>query len=50
MRLFLRTQLRSKRYLSPGAVIEATIRTADGALDLGLQRTTIIAAAPNPVG
>lgn len=47
MRLFLRTQLRSKRYLCPGAVIEATIRTADGALDLGLQRTTITSAAPS---
>lgn len=48
LRLFLRTQLRSKRYLAPGAIIEATIRTADGALDLGLQRTIITAAAPTP--
>jgi len=47
LRLFLRSQLSSKRYLSPGSVIEATIRTADGAVDLGLQRTPITADTPD---
>lgn len=39
--LFLRGQLRSDRYLRPGAVIEATIATDDGAIDLGRQRSVI---------
>ena len=43
LRLFLRSQRRSRRYLTSGSVIEATIRTADGAVDLGLQRTPIMA-------
>jgi hypothetical protein len=30
-----------KPYLKPGDVINASIRSADGALDLGVQRTTI---------
>lgn len=34
-----------KPYLKPGDVVTASIRNADGTLDLGAQRTTIIAAS-----
>jgi 2-keto-4-pentenoate hydratase/2-oxohepta-3-ene-1,7-dioic acid hydratase in catechol pathway len=39
--LFVRSQSRSNLYLSPGDRIEASIRTADGALDLGTQHNRI---------
>jgi 2-keto-4-pentenoate hydratase/2-oxohepta-3-ene-1,7-dioic acid hydratase in catechol pathway len=39
--LFVKGQARSGAYLKPGDQIVATIRTADGALDLGTQRTTV---------
>jgi 2-keto-4-pentenoate hydratase/2-oxohepta-3-ene-1,7-dioic acid hydratase in catechol pathway len=39
--LFVRSQSRSKAYLSPGDRIEASIRTADGALDLGIQHNHV---------
>ncbi|MGZ4612873.1 MAG: fumarylacetoacetate hydrolase family protein [Kineosporiaceae bacterium] len=39
--LFVRSQSRSKAYLSPGDRIEASIRTADGALDLGTQHNGV---------
>ena len=39
--LFLRSQSRSSAYLSPGDRIEASIRTADGALDLGTQHNRV---------
>jgi len=38
---FLRSQRRSKGYLEPGDLIEAEIRTVDGAIDLGRQQTRI---------
>jgi 2-keto-4-pentenoate hydratase/2-oxohepta-3-ene-1,7-dioic acid hydratase in catechol pathway len=40
------SKLQAKRpYLQPGDVVEASIRTADGALDLGVQRNHIVEAA-----
>ena len=39
--LFVRSQSRSGAYLSPGDRIEASIRTADGALDLGTQHNRV---------
>jgi 2-keto-4-pentenoate hydratase/2-oxohepta-3-ene-1,7-dioic acid hydratase in catechol pathway len=39
--LFVKGQLKSSAYLKPGDEIAASIRTADGALDLGTQRTTV---------
>jgi hypothetical protein len=39
--LFVRRQSRIRAYLQPGDRIEATIRTADGALDLGTEHTTV---------
>ncbi|MEV6348771.1 fumarylacetoacetate hydrolase family protein [Actinoplanes sp. NPDC051851] len=36
--LFVTTQSRSSAYLRPGDLVEASIRTADGSLDLGVQR------------
>ena len=40
-RLFLNRQTRNTRYLQHGDVVEATIATDDGALDLGTQRTPV---------
>jgi len=39
--LFVRSQSRSRAYLSPGDRIEASIRTADGVLDLGIQHNRV---------
>jgi 2-keto-4-pentenoate hydratase/2-oxohepta-3-ene-1,7-dioic acid hydratase in catechol pathway len=39
--LFVRSQSRSTAYLSPGDRIEASIRTADGTLDLGTQHNLV---------
>lgn len=39
--LFVTGQARSDAYLKPGDVVEASIRTDDGTLDLGTQRTTV---------
>lgn len=43
-RLFVNTQARNPRYLRDGDVIEATVATDDGAIDLGRQRTTVRSA------
>ena len=40
-RLFLGGQARNPRYLQDGDVVEATVATDDGAIDLGTQRTTV---------
>jgi 2-keto-4-pentenoate hydratase/2-oxohepta-3-ene-1,7-dioic acid hydratase in catechol pathway len=38
------SKIQSKRpYLRPGDVVEARIRSADGAMDLGVQRNRIVA-------
>jgi 2-keto-4-pentenoate hydratase/2-oxohepta-3-ene-1,7-dioic acid hydratase in catechol pathway len=39
--LFVRSQSRSSAYLEPGDRVEASIRTADGALDLGTQHNRV---------
>lgn len=38
---FFRAQARNPRYLRDGDVVEATIGTPDGAIELGLQRATV---------
>lgn len=43
-RLFLAAQARRSQYLRPGDVVEASIRSEDGRVDLGTQRNRIIAA------
>ncbi len=37
--MFFGRQARNPRYLQDGDVIEATVATDDGAIDLGTQRT-----------
>jgi 2-keto-4-pentenoate hydratase/2-oxohepta-3-ene-1,7-dioic acid hydratase in catechol pathway len=41
-RLFFQRQARNPRYLRDGDVITATIRSADGQLDLGTQHNTVV--------
>jgi len=41
LKAFLAAQQTNPNFLSEGDVIEATIGTADGAIDLGRQRTTV---------
>ncbi len=43
-RMFIRRGLAEPKYLRPGDVIHASIRTDDGAIDLGEQSTRIVAA------
>lgn len=40
--LFIKGQLDSGRYLRDGDVLEARIRTADGSVDLGVQRNVVV--------
>jgi len=40
-RIFQRIQSRSKRYLKPGDIVEARLRSTDGTIDLGVQRTVV---------
>jgi len=42
-KLFLKGQSRNPRYLKPGDVIESTIRSEDGKIDLGVQRNRVVA-------
>jgi 2,4-didehydro-3-deoxy-L-rhamnonate hydrolase len=42
--MFLKGQLKHPKYLQPGQTITATIATEDGAIDLGQQTNTIVAA------
>jgi 2-keto-4-pentenoate hydratase/2-oxohepta-3-ene-1,7-dioic acid hydratase in catechol pathway len=39
---FFSTQAKNPRYLRHGDIIEATVATDDGAIDLGVQRTTVM--------
>ncbi|QCP52487.1 DUF2437 domain-containing protein [Trinickia violacea] len=41
--MFLKVQAARPQYLKPGDVVEASIRTADGRMDLGVQRNRIVA-------
>jgi 2-keto-4-pentenoate hydratase/2-oxohepta-3-ene-1,7-dioic acid hydratase in catechol pathway len=43
--LFFRRQTANPRYLRDGDVITASITTADGELDLGTQRNTVVGKA-----
>jgi len=40
-KIFFRGQARNPKYLQDGDVVEATVGTDDGAIDLGSQRTTV---------
>ena len=40
-RLFFKSQARNPNYLKNGDVVEIRIATDDGAIDLGVQRTTV---------
>ncbi|HJW46022.1 MAG TPA: fumarylacetoacetate hydrolase family protein [Lysobacter sp.] len=40
--LFFKIQARRPQYLKPGDLVEAIIRSADGAIDLGVQRNRIV--------
>ena len=40
-KLFFKTQAKNTKYLSDGDVIEASVATDDGAIDLGTQRTVV---------
>jgi 2-keto-4-pentenoate hydratase/2-oxohepta-3-ene-1,7-dioic acid hydratase in catechol pathway len=41
--LFFKAQAARTQYLRPGQVVEASIRSADGAIDLGTQRNVVLA-------
>lgn len=41
-KLFLKAQARRERYLKPGDKVEARIRSADGIVDLGVQRNLVV--------
>lgn len=41
--IFAKVQAKRSQYLQPGDVVEARIRSADGAIDLGVQRNRIVA-------
>lgn len=44
-KLFLAAQAKRSQYLRPGDVVEASIRSPDGSVDLGVQRNRIVAGA-----
>ena len=41
--LFLKAQAKRLQYLRPGQVVEASIRSTDGVIDLGTQRNVVVA-------
>jgi hypothetical protein len=41
----MQAQKRRPQYLQPGDVVEARIRSADGAIDLGVQRNRVVSGA-----
>lgn len=43
--IFFKVQAARPQYLKPGDVVEASIRSADGTVDLGVQRNRIVAEA-----
>jgi 2,4-diketo-3-deoxy-L-fuconate hydrolase len=43
--MFLKAQEKRTQYLQPGQVVEASIRSADGVIDLGTQRNVVTAGA-----
>ncbi|NWA24422.1 fumarylacetoacetate hydrolase family protein [Pseudomonas gingeri] len=44
-KLFLKAQENRSQYLKPGDVVEARIRSADGVVDLGVQRNRVVGEA-----
>jgi 2-keto-4-pentenoate hydratase/2-oxohepta-3-ene-1,7-dioic acid hydratase in catechol pathway len=44
-KMFLKIQARRSQYLKPGDIVESRIATADGSIDLGVQRNRIVDAA-----
>jgi 2,4-diketo-3-deoxy-L-fuconate hydrolase len=40
--LFMTVQAKRTRYLKAGDVVEACIKSSDGAIDLGMQRNRVI--------
>jgi 2-keto-4-pentenoate hydratase/2-oxohepta-3-ene-1,7-dioic acid hydratase in catechol pathway len=44
-KLFLKAQEGRPQYLKPGDVVEARIRSADGVIDLGVQRNRVVEEA-----
>ncbi len=40
--IFMKLQMKRTQYLQPGDKVETSIRSADGAIDLGVQRNTIV--------
>lgn len=44
-KIFLKVQSRRPQYLKPGDVVESRIRSADGEIDLGVQRNRVVAEA-----
>ncbi|MBM4364207.1 MAG: fumarylacetoacetate hydrolase family protein, partial [Deltaproteobacteria bacterium] len=43
-RIFVKGQEKRREYLRPGDVVESRIQSADGSIDLGVQRNRIVAA------
>ncbi|HCB40407.1 MAG TPA: fumarylacetoacetate hydrolase, partial [Gammaproteobacteria bacterium] len=43
--LFLKVQSQRKQYLRNGDLVEASIRSADDKIDLGVQRNRVVAEA-----
>lgn len=43
--IFFKVQAKRPQYLKPGQLVEACIRSADGRIDLGMQRNRIVAEA-----
>lgn len=44
--LFIRLQARRSQYLRPGQIVETTIRSPDGVIDLGTQRNVVTKQSP----
>jgi 2-keto-4-pentenoate hydratase/2-oxohepta-3-ene-1,7-dioic acid hydratase in catechol pathway len=44
-KMFMNIQARRSQYLKPGDIVESRIATADGSIDLGVQRNRIVDAA-----
>ena len=40
--MFMKIQARRTQYLRPGDIVESRIRSADGRIDLGVQRNRVV--------
>ena len=43
--VFIGSQMKRSEYLQPGQVVEASIRSSDGVIDLGVQRNLVTQGA-----